>query len=344
MGRGGRGGGGGRSFSSGGSRGFSSHSSSGRSRGGYSGFGSGRSSNNSGYRGPMFYGGPSFFGGPHIYHQPRNNLYYRAPMMSFNPLSFVFRTFRNILVGILVCVIIVTISAPSGSNSEITRSTVERTKLDGSMVNELDEYYTDNLGWIGSSYTLERGMKEFYKQTGVQPYLYICDNLDGDYSGYYSEDKQEEFGNKLYEELFSDEGHILLVFCEYVTPEHDTKYVSFCTVGNAAKTVIDEEAREILLDYVDHYYYSDYEDDEFFSLAFEKAGDRIMTVERSKGWIVAVAIILLIALIILFRQLEKRRDKKLEQMKAAQDILNTPLNEFSDDNVEGLAGKYEDKQ
>ncbi len=342
MGRGGRGGGGGRSHSSGGSRGFSSHSSSGRSRGGYSGFGGGGSNFNSGHnsRGPTFYGGPSFFGGPHIYHQPRNNLYYRAPMMSFNPLSFVFRTFRNIFIGILIFVIIITIASTGASNSEITRSTVKRTKLDSSMVTELDEYYTDNLGWIGSSYTLERGMKEFYRQTGVQPYLYLCNNIDGDYSGYYTESMQEEFGNKLYEELFDDEGHILLVFCEYRSSE----YVSFCIVGNAAKTVIDEEAREILLDYVDHYYYSDYEDDEFFSLAFEKAGGRIMTVERSKGWIVAVAVILLIALIILFRQLEKRREKKLEEMKAAQDILNTPLNEFSDDNVENLAEKYKNDQ
>lgn len=341
MGRGGRGGGGGHSFSSGGSRGFSSHSSSSRSRGGYSGFSGGSSNFNSGYnsRGPMFYGGPVFFGGP-IYHQPRNNLYYRAPMMSFNPLSFVFRTFRNIFWGILICIIIVTVASPGSSNSEITRSTVERTKLDSSMVNELDEYYSDNLGWIDSSYTLERGMKEFYSQTGVQPYLYLCDNLDGDYSGFYSEDTQEKFGNKLYEELFDDEGHILLVFCEYRSSE----YVSFCVVGSAAKTVMDDEAREILLDYVDHYYYSDYEDDEFFSLAFEKAGSRIMTVEKSRGWIVAVAVIALIALIILFRQLEKRRDKKLEQMKAAQDILNTPLNEFNDDNVEDLAGKYEKDQ
>lgn len=337
MGRGGRGGGGGHSFSSGGGRGFSSHSSSSRSRGGYSGSRSGHSSFNSGnnYHGPVFFGGPSFFGGS--YHHPNNNYYFRTPLMSFNPMSFILRTIKNICWAIFIFSIIVTIIAPSNSDSDITRSTVERTKLDSSMVTEIDEYYDDNLGWIGSSATLERGMKAFYRKTGVQPYLYICDNLDGDNSGMYSKNYQESFGNKLYDELFNDEAHVLLVFCEY----RESEYVSFCVAGNAAKAVLDEEAREILLDYVDYYYYSNYEDDEFFSLAFEKAGERMMKVEKNRGWIAVVAIVALAALIILFKQLEKRRDKKIEKMKAAQDILNTPLNEFSDDNVENLADKYE---
>lgn len=345
MGRGGRGGGGGggRSHSSGGSRGFSSRSSSGRSRGGggfssgsHSSFGGGYSSSHHHVYHHTY--GPGFYGGMGDYHGPMNNFYYRAPAVHFNPAAFLFRTIRNVFIGILIFVIIIALNMPD-SGSDITKSTVERTKLDSSYVNESDTYCTDTLQWISSSYKLERGMEVFYDKTGVQPYLYICDNLDGDRSGYYSQAQQEEFGNKLYDELFDDEGHVLLVFCEYA----DSQYVSFVTVGTAAKTVLDEEAREILLDYVDHYYYSDYDDDEFFSLAFEKAGERIMKVQKSHAWIVVLVIAGIVAVIFILKWLEKRSDRKVEKMKAAQDILNTPLNEFSDDNVENLAGKYENK-
>lgn len=336
MGRGGRGGGGGgHSFSSGGSRGFSSHSSSHSSRGGYGGSRSGGSFGG-GYHGGYhhhnygYYNG--FYGGPRI----RNNYYFTQPGMTFNATGWLLHMVKLFVIGILMFVVLFAMSYNNGS-SEITRSTVKREKLDPSYVKELDEYYTDDLGWIGSSFTLESGMKDFYRKTGVQPYLYICDSIDGNVN---SQADQEAFGNKMYDSLFDDEGHALLVFCEYSSGD----YVSFLTVGNAAKTVLDEEGREILLDYVDHYYYSDYEDDEFFSLAFEKAGDRMMTVQKSHTWIVVLVIVVLVGLIILFRQLEKKSQEKADKMRAAQDILNTPINEFGDNNAENLAGKYENRR
>jgi hypothetical protein len=224
---------------------------------------------------------------------------------------------------------------PNGSSDDITESTVKRTKLEASLVTETDDYFTDTLDWIGSSYTLEKGMKSFYDKTGVQPYLYICDNIGT--NGDFSEEAQQEFGDELYSKLFNDEGHLLLVFCEYSSGD----YVSFVTVGTSAKTVIDSEAREILLDYVDHYYYSDYEDDEFFSLAFEKAGSRIMSVNRSYTWVAVVVIVLVVGVIFLLKWLEKRNEQKSERLKKAQDILNKPLNGY-DDSAENLAGKYED--
>lgn len=249
------------------------------------------------------------------------------------------RMLRTIFIGILIFIVIVALGlANVNRNSDITKSTVERTKLESDLVNETDYYYEDTLGWISSSYTLEEGMKDFYSKTGVQPYLYICDNLDGvnSYSEVNSQTVQEEFGNRLYDSLFNDEGHLLLVFCEYDFSE----YVSFCIVGTSAKTVMDEEAREILLDYIDHYYYSDYEDDEYFSKAFSAAGERIMKVEKSHTWIIVLAVIILLALIILINFFTKRREKKLQQMQAAQNILNTPLDQ-SAGTAEDLARKYD---
>ncbi|MDY6095165.1 MAG: hypothetical protein SPI26_02915, partial [Oscillospiraceae bacterium] len=57
-----------------------------------------------------------------------------------------------------------------GPDSGVTASTVQREALSAGAVNET-AYYTDELGWIGNRTKLEAGMKNFYKETGVQPYL-----------------------------------------------------------------------------------------------------------------------------------------------------------------------------
>lgn len=44
---------------------------------------------------------------------------------------------------------------------------------------------------------------------------------------------------------------------------------------------MDDEAITILADYLDQYYYSDLNDEEFFSTTFAKTAERIMSVTRS---------------------------------------------------------------
>ena len=158
------------------------------------------------------------------------------------------------------------------SSYSVSNNTRRRAKLSPDKCHEINSYYTDELDWIHNSTKLERGMKTFYQKTGIQPYLYICDNIDGDRSGNYTLDKQEDFGNDLYDKYFEDEGHVILVFCEY----RDSEYVCFTVAGRDAKTILDDDGREILLDSIDDLYYSDLEDEEFFSKAFENAAKKLM--------------------------------------------------------------------
>lgn len=51
-------------------------------------------------------------------------------------------------------------------------------------------------------------MKHFYDKTGVQPYVYITDTVNG--SQYPSSSDLQNYANDLYDELFTDEAHILL--------------------------------------------------------------------------------------------------------------------------------------
>ena len=237
-----------------------------------------------------------------------------------------------IAVFLLAGILFITRGLPSGGS--IAKSTVEREKLPASAVQET-AYYTDADGsWVRSPSQLERGMRAFYQETGVQPYLYILPNGEST-----SIDELTARAETLYGELFDDEGHFLLVFC-------DNGYGSFnCgyTVGSQAKTVMDDEAVGILADYLDRYY-SDMSisEEEIFSNAFEKTGERIMTVTRSPVVPVAACIAVVAVAVLVFITLKKRREQREREQKRAEEILKTPLEKFGDEEVEDLAKKYED--
>lgn len=243
-------------------------------------------------------------------------------------------------VVITIFVVLLLIAAMSfvissgGSDSGVTASTVEREALPAGAVNET-AYYTDELGWIGSSTKLEAGMKNFYRETGVQPYLYITDSVNGNYDP--TQTELEAFANEKYDALFTDEAHLLLIFFEYYPSEYHT----WCITGAQAKTVVDSEAVNILIDYVDRYYYSDLTDEEMFSKAFDEAGERIMTVTKSPWvnvWIVIGVLAILLVAFVWWRSHKKQRNREDE---ATRKILETPLETFGSDEAEELAKKYE---
>ncbi len=197
-------------------------------------------------------------------------------------------------------------------------------------------YYTDELGWIGNQTQLLWGLKHFYQKTGVQPHLYITDTVDGTH--YPSAEQLDLYARGLYDELFTDEAHLLLVFFEY-----QSGYMDRYVCGTQAKAIIDQEAADILLDYIDLYYYDDsLTDEQFFSKAFSEAADRIMTVTRSP-WIPAVIVIgLLITAAIGFAWWKQAKEQKEKEARRTEAILKTPLKQFGDTKAEELAKKYDD--
>ncbi len=165
----------------------------------------------------------------------------------------------------------------------ITPSTRKRTPLDPKYVKPIDEYFSDGLSTpafatAADQYRLTNVLKDFYLVTGVQPYLWVEDNLGDNTSPGYSEVESAMY--EKYADLFEDEGHLLVLY--YVYP--DGTYNSWYMWGNDAhEYVMDDEACEILLDYIDMYYTICYENDgadytEMFCRAFSDAGSRIMGV------------------------------------------------------------------
>ena len=219
----------------------------------------------------------------------------------------------------------------------VAASTVEREALPASASVET-AYYTDEDGdWIHNASKLEDGMRYFYKKTGVQPYLYILPNGTTT-----STSDLQARAESLYGELFEDDAHFLLVFCD----DGDGGFNCGYAVGSQAKTIMDNEAVGILSDYLDRYYSDlDLTEEEIFSNAFSKTADRIMTVTGSTartttmviGGVAAVALIAGVIVIVV----KKKGEQKEAEAKRTQEILNTPLEKFGSDEVEELAKKYQ---
>jgi hypothetical protein len=316
-------------------------------------FGGGGFSGGGGFR-PSNPGGPNFGGGPvfgapvpPVYHRP---VYYNSGRVyRSNGTGRGMGCGASAIVFVVILFVVVFIIASFGGlfsggssvSGNITSSTIQREALPAGSVNET-EYYTDELGWIGNNTKLEAGMKNFYKKTGVQPYLYITDTANG--SHYPTLDDLQAFAEQKYGELFSDQAHLLLVFFEYEPGE----YMDYCLTGSQAKTVIDNEAKDILLDYIDRYYYSSNlsEDEAFFSKSFSDAADRIMKVTTSP-WIpvliVLSAAVLVVILFVWWRHAKKQKNLEAQQ---TEEMLKTPLEKFGDrpefdDEAEKRARNYD---
>lgn len=184
-------------------------------------------------------------------------------------------------------------SAVPGTNNttavetvQVNSSSIEREPIEEGLVNETP-YYVDELGWIRDQSTAEAGLRYFYEETNVQPVVYITDNVDGDPNP--TPDEIDAFANQMYDELFTDEAHLLLVHFEnYDFYQYDYSYHT--VYGSQAKALMDTEAEDILFDYLDYHYRRDITEEEFFSEAFRDTADRIMNVTRSP-WIPVLIVI-----------------------------------------------------
>lgn len=227
----------------------------------------------------------------------------------------------------IVLAIIVIVAGLIAARPNIQQSTIERSKLDSSLCTRVDTWYQDDINWIHDEKTLLKGLKTFYDKTGVQPYLWITDNINGK-----AKPNTSDFETALkskYSELFKDEGHVIVCFME----SSPSVYATYYWAGSAAKRVIDDEAGEILLDVIDSKYTSDLSDEEMFSKSFSDAATRMMKVGRTtKQYIIlAVAVVAGLGIIVGFIFLLKaKRKSDAEEAEERERILNTDIDEMSD--------------
>ncbi|MEL7603620.1 MAG: hypothetical protein AAGU77_10740 [Bacillota bacterium] len=219
------------------------------------------------------------------------------------------------------------------SSGGVTASTVEREKLAAGSVKETD-YFEDNVGIIRNETTMLAGMKNFYSETGIQPFVYLTESINADPS----DSELEAYTDELYSSLFEDEGHLLLVF---FFDQGDP--VSFWyRTGDKASTVMDSEAEDIFEDYIYRYYDTGLTAEQYFSKVFNDTADRMMSVTVSP-WvyvlIVAGVVLLVVIAFVWWRHAKKQKNLEAQQ---TEEMLNTPLEQFGDKEAEELGKKYDD--
>lgn len=233
----------------------------------------------------------------------------------------------------IVLAIIVIVAGLIAARPNIQQSTIERSKLDSSLCTRVDTWYQDDINWIHDEKTLLKGLKTFYDKTGVQPYLWITDNINGK-----AKPNTSDFETALkskYSELFKDEGHVIVCFME----SSPSVYATYYWAGSAAKGVIDDEAGEILLDVIDSKYSSDLSDEEMFSKSFSDAATRMMKVGRTTKQLIIIAVIVLLCLgfvVSVYLWVKTRAKARAEEAEETQRILNTPIDEIG----ESVLNKY----
>lgn len=222
------------------------------------------------------------------------------------------------------------------SSSDVTASTVNREPLPAGSV-DLTGYYEDSTGLIRRSSVLQSGMKYFYEKTGVQPYLYITKDIDGD--TFPANDVLEEYAQALYSQLFTDSAHFLVV----VYDPDGSGFGYYYIPGNTAKTVLDAEALEIFEGYV----YQDSPDylsgsaEGYFSEVFEHTADRIMQVTRSPMFYIGIALAVLAILALLYYWWKKAKEQKNKEAEHMQHVLEADIGDLvADPELQDLEDKY----
>ncbi len=135
-----------------------------------------------------------------------------------------------------------------------------------------DQVMDDRLGWISDTRMVGEAMDYFYAQTGVQPYLLICDSFDGK-GETITDEEAHRYLQELYDSLYEDEGHMIFAFMEYA----ESEYYTYLYTGRTAVYIMDEEARGTFLEYADWFYTdSSLSDDTYFAEIFRRSADRII--------------------------------------------------------------------
>lgn len=220
-------------------------------------------------------------------------------------------------------------------STDIAASTVAREPLPAGAAETSSTHFIDEDGsWIRDTATFERGMDTFYEETGVEPFVYILPN--GSSTSTY---ELGQIAQQAYDQLFSDEAHFLLVFCDDGVGSFNCGYA----VGSQAKTVMDDEAIGILADYLDRYYQDmSLSEEEIFSEAFADTGTRIMSKTTSPVVYVAICTAVVIVAVLIFTGVKKYRESKEREAKKMEEVLNTPLETFGDAHLDDLEKKYTD--
>lgn len=214
----------------------------------------------------------------------------------------------------------------NGQSSTIVR---EKLDTDNSYINNC---VIDELGWFDNVSKTESRLKDFWEETGVQPYIILRD-YDASLT---TDSAKEQWASDYYDEHFDTENIFLFVYFAEEDTDNDVGYMAYAN-GYQTSSVMDSEAIEIFWNNIDKYWYTDLSTDDVFVNAFNDTAGTIMHVSTTSKdifkWILIVIVVILVGacVISLVKQKNQRAKEKAEE---DQRILNTPINDIAKDDLE----------
>lgn len=314
-----------------------SHSSGGFSGGGRSSRGSSSSSRNSGF----------YHSSPHYHVHGPGYGYGYGYGRSYNSSSWVSTLVFFIIIIMFIIISISNTQNISSNSVKVPKNTTQRVALNG-VVSKTD-WYEDDIGWITSKNVLISGLEDFYKKTGIQPYVLFVPYSAEFWNGSdIQATKADAYLEKVYSEKFKDEAHFIFA---YFQRKNDSKsemdgefrYLS----GYSADTIMDNEAISILWGYFEkNYYNTSLSIEKMISNTFSETAESIMS-KPTNGWdfaiILIIAIIIILIIVFIYKMIKGKRQREKEKEEYTEKILEKPLETFGTDTSE-LEKKYEENK
>lgn len=210
-----------------------------------------------------------------------------------------------VIIVVLIIIIIYTLYSQFSLNASITKSTVERVKIESAFDSKTDPVYFDEYGAVDDDKAMRNAAKDFHAKTGVIPYVYfVTSTLET------SDEELSKQADEFYKENFDDENHFIIFF-DGLQPG----YYLGTSIGENAKTVMDAEAVQIFKDFLSKYYEARQTNNQTYMVnTLRYTAERVMsTLPYSKNSlifsIIVIAILIVVIVVWIFRRNKEQSDQ-----------------------------------
>jgi len=193
-------------------------------------------------------------------------------------------------------------------------------------------YATDEINGASGTRLTEEACEEFYEKIGVPLYFYTKE--------YYNGTDEVAYAEELYDKLFSDDNHILLVYCD------NLEVWSFYNGENVPAGIVNADA---LLSHMEDYWFD-------YSLNYDQVLSKSVTAYQKSltgssadgGRVFSVLLFIAGGIMVLvagYTYVSKDKEAKRYEEEAktlqAEILLSKPLETFGNQEVENLKDKYD---
>lgn len=248
---------------------------------------------------------------------------------------------------ILVIAMAFYFSPGSSSSGSIPSSSYNREKLDSGN-GYVNDCIVDELGWFDNVSRTESRLKDFYNETGVQPYIVLLDYDTYSKKGT-SDDAKYNYALKYYDNNITNESTFLYVYFEEEYEDEYSEPGYMCYInGTQVSSVMDSEAVDIFWAYLDKYWSdSSLSTDDLFVKTFDSTADTIMTKSTTSKDVAKYALIVVAAGVVVFgvvKVVKLKHKRAKEEAEETERILNTPMESLVDEELKKTAAKYDEKK